>query len=323
MADREKYAGVIVPRFWDDSAAWPIQDEQLLVRCQLLAAFLVTGRPSLTGVPGLIVAGPARLAEDMHWSQPALLEALGELERVGFVQIDRAVRLVRVPNAPKFQPANHKVILHWFGQWQRIPESPLKYNHVASLHLALSDSAGPQTLEAWAKSFGSVDFNGRATHSPTVTPRVSQPSWSLVIGIPDPDPENAPDVPTKARGKRPHRPTKPPRSPDVEAEIAWWAEVAPPITKIPVVATASLPPNTERELGVLVRADRDNFRRQASWFLRGGLPWVKERTLVSLVQHFARCAAPSSYPILGGDRSDDYESTRDATLARTGVVIDD
>ncbi len=153
----EPYAGVIVPRFWDET-------RHLRPVVRLLAVFLVTGRPALD-IPGLFVAGPQRIAEDAGIEVDEVIVGLSDLEQVGFVQVDRAVRIIRVPRAPRYgQRANHKILYVWWRRWRLVPASPLKVDHIASLREALADDPKPGTIAAWNETFGTLG----ATIPPTV-----------------------------------------------------------------------------------------------------------------------------------------------------------
>jgi hypothetical protein len=90
------------------------------------------------------------------------------------VELDARRRVLRVPNAPRYNPpANPNVLRGWWNQWREVPESPLKYRHIESLRAAVN-FADPKLAAVWAETFGTVT-EPSANRSATVSPAVNGP----------------------------------------------------------------------------------------------------------------------------------------------------
>jgi len=179
VAEREKFTGVIVPRFWDEL-------RHLSLAARALAAYLVTGRHN-DDVAGLARLSMVTVADDLGITMAELEDLWLELDAKapGFVEVDHAARVVRIPNQPKVAHApNHKVIRAWWRGWRAVPDCDLKVAHVLSLKACLREDCGDLTREAWAQTFGIVDTSTVRERlpnpSPTVSPTVSQRSVSSV-----------------------------------------------------------------------------------------------------------------------------------------------
>ena len=119
------------PRVWDDDTFVDFDDLK-----RTLWLLLLTG-PAVDAVPGLQVGGAASLAETLRRPVEPIGERLGELLREGLVNLDSRARLIRIPNAPKYnEPDNPNQVTGWFRAWESIPESPLKYDHIDSIREA-------------------------------------------------------------------------------------------------------------------------------------------------------------------------------------------
>lgn len=136
-----------VPQKWDD-------DRYLALSrlAKLLFDYLCEGPPSVGSVPGLVKGGPASFADSMREPEDEVRAALGELVASGLAVYDARVRLVQIPNRPKYdRPSNGLVVKSWFGRWQKLPNSPLKLAHVEALRPYC------ERHPMWAETFGSVE----------------------------------------------------------------------------------------------------------------------------------------------------------------------
>jgi hypothetical protein len=151
----------IDPRLWDDERFVDLTTVQ-----KLLWLYLLTG-PHTTSLPGLWIVGIGELVDGLRLPDKAVREALSVLEGTGMLIHNPRVRLVRVPNAPKYnRPENARVLKAWFRLWQSIPDCQQKFDHLASLRDSIAApvprdeaddaSAAPPLGAAWATLFGSV-----------------------------------------------------------------------------------------------------------------------------------------------------------------------
>lgn len=169
MADREKFTGVILPRFWSELADLPLE-------VRALGAFLVTGGHN-DAVPGLAKIAMVTIADELRISESELARLWRQLP-VGFVEVDPRTRVVRVPNQPRLGHApNHRVIRAWWRGWLKLPDCPMRTAHVLSLYASIKSDAGAETLKAWAETFGTIDTSTvSATVPTTVEATVHVPS---------------------------------------------------------------------------------------------------------------------------------------------------
>lgn len=150
----------IDPRIWDDERFVDLTAIQ-----KLFWFYILTG-PHATSLPGLWIVGIGELVDGLRFPDRSVREALAVLEGTGMLIHNPRVRLVRVPNAPKYnRPENARVLRAWFRLWQSIPDCQQKFDHLASLQAAVSsptpkdeaDDAVDQPLGgAWMSTFGSV-----------------------------------------------------------------------------------------------------------------------------------------------------------------------
>ena len=144
----------VSPLIWDDE--WFVKQDDLTRSIWLL---LLTG-PQVLPVPGLQLAGPASLAEALRRGFGTVSKPFENLISTGKIFYDPTHRVIRLPNAPKRNlPDNPNQILGWFDVWKSLPESQLKYDHIASLKGAISSVETDRPgvfLKAWDNSFGTV-----------------------------------------------------------------------------------------------------------------------------------------------------------------------
>ena len=204
----------VEPRMWDDERfATLTKDGKLTWLCVL------TG-PHTTSLPGLFVCGLATLSESMRDDIDTVSKAVRELSAAGMLRFNSTVRVVQVPNAPKYNPCpNPKVLKGWLSVWKSVPDCAEKYDHVDRLRDAL-DAAQPWVAGAWAETFGAVKVPDRyriATVSETVpisvAATVAAAATEELSGAPPAAPTGAPLelTPPKAKAKRPaaHKPAPP------------------------------------------------------------------------------------------------------------------
>lgn len=145
----------IEPRMWDDERFSALAPE-----AKLTWLCVLTG-PHTTALPGLSVCGVASLAEAIRYGIDTVSKALNDLEAQGLVRVNQAVRVLRVPNAPKYNPcANAKVLKGWLALWKNIPDCAEKFQHIESLKASL-DFSQAWSSAAWEQTFGTVSVPSR------------------------------------------------------------------------------------------------------------------------------------------------------------------
>ncbi len=143
------------PRMWDDP-----KFKALTRATREVWFYLLTG-PHVTMLPGIQRTSAAIIADGLDVTAGQVRTAFAELEAAGLACVDVENKVVRLPNAPRYNPpANGKVIKGWHNLWESLPESPLKYDHLESLRAALPEGAD-WASSAWAKDFGKVRIPNR------------------------------------------------------------------------------------------------------------------------------------------------------------------
>lgn len=141
----------INPLMWDDDAFLDLSSHEV----RLLWCYLLTG-PQTTPLPGLFIATPGALAEGLRMVPETVAEGLAELSRKGRIQVDDRRRLIRVVNAPRYNPPeNGNVLRSWWALYKTITDCPIKAAHLEALEAAL-EGAKPDTIKAWAATFGTL-----------------------------------------------------------------------------------------------------------------------------------------------------------------------
>ena len=142
-------------RLWDDERVAPLS-----ALAKLTWLCLLTG-PHTTGLPGLYSCGIATLSESMREGIDTVSKAVADLVATGMVQFNPTVRVVRVPNAPRYnQCSNEKVLKGWFALWKSIPDCAEKFSHIERLRDAL-DPSSSWVEKGWAGTFGTVSVPSR------------------------------------------------------------------------------------------------------------------------------------------------------------------
>ncbi len=147
------------PVLWDDERFVDFDDATRNVWLVLM-----TG-PNRTALPGLQRVGVGGLAEVLRRSQEEVSECVDILREAGMVIVDDRVRVVRLPNGPKHNPAESpNQIRAWWKRWNEIPECRLKWDHVVSLK-SFAGLDRPAHAAAWSATFGTVEHQAPAPSS--------------------------------------------------------------------------------------------------------------------------------------------------------------
>jgi hypothetical protein len=117
-------------RMWRDRKFLSLSQD-----ARLLWTFLLTA-PNSLAIPGVIVGGPATLAEQLEWLPERFAERFVEIERSGFA-VSRDGSLIFLKNALRYQPPhNVNMIKGWAKYWDDIPEGQLKHDIWEALKIA-------------------------------------------------------------------------------------------------------------------------------------------------------------------------------------------
>ena len=142
-------------RVWDDERVAP------LPTLTKLTWFCILTGPHTTGLPGLYSCGIATLSESMREGFDTVSKAVDELCATGMVRFNRTVRVVQIPNAPRYnQCSNEKVLKGWFSLWRSIPDCREKFAHIEHLRESV-DPNSPWVEGGWGKTFGTVSVPDR------------------------------------------------------------------------------------------------------------------------------------------------------------------
>ena len=181
----------IESRMWDDERFAPLDP---IVK--LTWVCILTG-PHTTGLPGLYSCGLATLSESMRDGIETVSKAVNVLVATGMVQFNPTVRVMRVPNAPKYNPCqNERVLKGWFALWKNVPDCAEKFAHIARLRESL-DFESSWVEKGWAGTFGTVSVPSRyriqtvpnSTATTTATATTDSPPGSAEgATAPDPPP---------------------------------------------------------------------------------------------------------------------------------------
>lgn len=152
----------IDPRLWDDE-----NFVELTTVEKLLWLYLLTG-PHTTSLPGLWIVGEGELVDGLRLPAKSIRAGLEKLEAMGRLVVNPRLRLVRVPNAPRYnRPENARVLKAWFRLWSDIPECQQKYDHLAGIRAAVyaprsdeqpaeSEAQAAPLVAQWKATFGAV-----------------------------------------------------------------------------------------------------------------------------------------------------------------------
>lgn len=148
----------VSPDIWDDE--WFIDQDDAM---RDLWWIMITGKQVLP-IPGLQNVGPGALAEKLRRGSETVSELFRKLIQEGRIEYDERLQVVRVPRAPFHNlPDNPNQVRGWWNAWKRMPNSALKYRHIASLKAALEQTISEieeakrgAFLKAWEDTFGTV-----------------------------------------------------------------------------------------------------------------------------------------------------------------------
>lgn len=160
-------------RLWTDARFRKLSKPDANARDLFL--YLLT-TPRATPIPGLIVAGEPALAEELDWPLKGLQRCMSELEGTGMVRLDRAARLLWLPNGLRHNaPRSPKNVLGWAKHWRLLPECDLLTEAAAAFE-ALMVARGPAFSEAFDRVLGRAppsrprdDANQDRTNQGTMT----------------------------------------------------------------------------------------------------------------------------------------------------------
>jgi hypothetical protein len=168
---------------------------------QLVYLRLRTG-PESSPIPGVVLIGPAGLAEALGWTLAKAKAALDELAAKGLLVADRQARLVFIPRAAvEGAPDNPNHVTSWARYWTLVPECDLK-SHIRSNLRVMLEERGPTFVAAFDRACpdgstnlaGNVPPNPPRDVAPNVTPKVGETGSGGGVGPeegggPPPSPE--------------------------------------------------------------------------------------------------------------------------------------
>lgn len=177
------FYSLVQRRIWNDAGFRRLSKPAPNARDLFL--YLLTN-PHATQIPGLVALGESAMAEDLEWPLAGLRKALAELETVGMVKVDRAARLLWLPNGMKHNaPKSPDNVLGWAKHWRMLPECDLLREAAAAMMLAFSARKG-----AFALNFSSVSGEPIPAPTPVPTPQPevapTHPPMGTPLGIPPP-----------------------------------------------------------------------------------------------------------------------------------------
>ncbi len=147
---------LIDPRMWDDP--W---FRRLSLPAQGLWQLCLLSRIR-TALPGLVANASEGILADT-WGQPI------EVVRAGIQELllpdnlrkqhffwDSEARVIRIPNAPKYQKAdNPNMLAGWYKNWRDVPDCKLKWDHLESLRLGVNLNQDSMH-SAWSDLFAPI-----------------------------------------------------------------------------------------------------------------------------------------------------------------------
>ena len=154
MAERRKPSEIyrkVSVRMWGDDRFRALSKPT--PNAQSLWQFLLTG-PFTTQIPGLLIGGPAGMAEVLEWPVEGFLATFAEPFGKGMCEADWKARLVWVQNAIKHnEPESPNVVRGWRRTWPLVPECSLKWKAYRGLR-SYCERMGPTFLEGFLEGFG-------------------------------------------------------------------------------------------------------------------------------------------------------------------------
>ncbi|UQA57054.1 hypothetical protein [Polyangium aurulentum] len=112
-------------------------------------------------IPGLFVAGPMALADELRWPIPDTRRCFQEILDQGLVQWDPATRLCWLPNSVRDDPpTSPKAVREWAQEWIELPECDFRdYEVRRGIRRQLNDIS-PALAEAFDKATGNPSRKG-------------------------------------------------------------------------------------------------------------------------------------------------------------------
>ena len=160
---------------------------------QSLWLWLLTG-PMTTVIPGLIVSGPAGMAERIGWPLEGFRKAFSEVTEQGMAKADFDSHLVWLPKAIEHnKPQSPNVVKSWGEAWLEIPECDLKaeaYQYLRSFLEGLGDAYLKAFYEVCGKPSGKPLLNQEQEQEQEVEPSLrsgSAPSDDAPLDAPTAD----------------------------------------------------------------------------------------------------------------------------------------
>jgi hypothetical protein len=149
-------AWLIDPRKWDDPWYRSLPSD-----AREVFSFCLFGNVR-TSIPGLVkgvsvVALSDGLAFTVEQTEHALNRALMPDDAgKAHLYFDATARVIRVPNAPKYNKCtNPNQLVGWFRAWRDVPECALKAAHLETVPAGVN-LANAEMLRAWNRTFGPV-----------------------------------------------------------------------------------------------------------------------------------------------------------------------
>lgn len=141
MADRDRvpYRPISI-RLWNDRRFRALSGDGRMLWLHLLSC-------PATGIPGVIIAGDATIAELLDWTPERVRVSFDEIVRAG-INVRREGRVVWLINSLKHQPpAGPNAIVYWSKYWDDIPLGALKHDMWQALRNA---------CKSWSKKFADL-----------------------------------------------------------------------------------------------------------------------------------------------------------------------
>jgi len=153
-------------RMWDDADFIAANDFN-----RNLWQLLLTG-PQRTALPGLQRTGMATLAETLRRPLETVLDGFKWWVERGKVSFDESVRVIWIPNAPKYNDAESpNQIRAWWNRWKEIPDCSSKFSHVEWLK-KYARLQKDTHREAWQQTFLTIP---EGLMKPSAIPTPSSP----------------------------------------------------------------------------------------------------------------------------------------------------
>ena len=150
MSSANGSAFLVDARIWDDERFYKLSDIAQNVYFYLTTS-RVRGR-----LPGLVVTGPASIAEALRRTVDVVRDALRALVRATLVEWDEESRVIRIEQCTASCP-NQYIMIRWFADFESIPDCALKWKHLATLRLIVNPTT-PKMLQAWSETFEQAEL---------------------------------------------------------------------------------------------------------------------------------------------------------------------